>query len=241
MLELNAKGKRVLIIPDLHMPYHHQDAMKFLRAIKYKYLEKNSLVINLGDEIDAHAISFHDSDCELFAAGEELEQAKRYLSGLEQLYPKMFILESNHGSLYIRRMKKHGIPISILKPMHEILGVSKKWTWHEDILLDTKMGMTYLCHGKTSGYGKLCKEMGCNAIQGHFHGKFELTWHTSSLTSRYNLFSGCLIDRESMAFAYGKNHLPKPILGACIISKEGYPRLIKMDLDKQNRWTGKLP
>lgn len=241
MLELNAKGKRVLVIPDLHMPYHHQDAMKFLRAIKNKYLEKNSLIINLGDEIDAHAISFHNSESELFSAGDELEQAKLYLSGLEDLFPNMHLLESNHGSLYIRRLKAHGIPITVLKPIDEILGVSKKWKWTEDILLKTKMGNIYMCHGKTSTYGKLCKEAGCSAIQGHFHGKFELTWHTSSTQTRFNLFSGCLIDRDSLAFSYGKNHIPKPILGATVLSKEGYPRLIKMELDKNNRWTGKLP
>lgn len=57
----------------------------------------------------------------------------------------------------------------------------------------------------------------------------------------YNKNSGCLIDRDSLAFAYGKNHMPKAILGCTLISKEGYPNLIRMELNVNNRWNKKLP
>lgn len=241
MKKINCKGKRVLIIPDQHFPYAHKDIIRFLKAVKKKYLDKNSIIINLGDEADNHSISFHDSDSELFSAGHELEQACAQLQGLEKVFPKMFICDSNHGSLAIRRFKKHGIPIKYLKSLNEVYGVGNGWSWHDDILLSTKLGDVYICHGKSAVYGKLCKEMGCHSIQGHFHGKFEITWHRSALGERFNMFSGCLIDQDELAFAYGKNHLPKPILGCSILSKEGYPRLIKMNLNSRGRWDGKLP
>jgi len=38
----------ILNIPDLHVPYIHQDAFAFLRAVKSKY--KPTRVIQLGDE-----------------------------------------------------------------------------------------------------------------------------------------------------------------------------------------------
>ncbi len=241
-MEINASRKRALIISDLHIPYHHPDAFKFLAAIKDKYLEKNSVIINLGDELDKHAISFHQSDSELFSAGDELEKAKEIIhmkGGLHELFPKMNLCESNHGSLVYRKAKHHGIPLEYFRSYSEILE-TPKWAWHEDIVLKTKRGPVYITHGKSGIYGKLCKEEGMSCIQGHYHSKFEITWHKTKASERFNCFAGCLIDRQSMAFAYARNSIPKAVLGVAILSREGYPRLIKMDI-KNNRWTGNLP
>jgi len=241
MLEINAKNKRVLLISDQHFPYHHRDTHKFLEAIRDKYLTPYDIIINGGDEVDNHAISFHPSDGDLPSAGDELDKAIRNIQHLEELFPEMYLCDSNHGSLAVRRFKFHGIPLRYLKSLNDIYGVNSNWKWNEDYLLKTKLGDVYICHGKSSVYGKLSKEVGCSAIQFHFHGKYEITWHSTVLGSRFNMFCGCLVDRDSLAMAYGKNHIPKPILGVGLISKDGIPALIKMNLDKKNRWDGKLP
>lgn len=243
MHRINAKDRRVLLISDLHIPYHHVDAFKFLQAIKEKYLNKKSVVISLGDEIDGHAISMHPSDVDLFSAGHELELSIEKIhckGGLHDLFPSLVLLTSNHGSLVYRRAKLHGLPLHTIKSYQEILE-TPKWLWYDDIVLETKLGDVYLCHGKSGAYNKLSKEVGCSAVQGHFHGKFEITWAKSINKERFNMFCGCLINETSLAFAYGKNHLPKPILGVGMLSESGYPRLIKMNLNKKNRWDGKLP
>ena len=36
------KEEIILILSDLHIPYHHEDALKFLKAIKKKYKIKNN-------------------------------------------------------------------------------------------------------------------------------------------------------------------------------------------------------
>jgi len=242
MKHLNAIGIRVLIIPDLHIPYHHIDSFNFLKAIKEKYLDGHNYgVINLGDEIDGHCISFHDNDPDLpFSPSSELEKSVEKIQHLYRLFPKMYLCESNHGSLIYRRAKKNGIPLAALRTYQEILQ-TPKWLWFEDYLLKTKLGEVYLCHGKTATTSKLSLAMGVSAVQGHFHGKFQIVWNRSVLKETFDLYSGCLIDRQSLAFAYGKNHLPKPILGCSLIAKSGYPTMIKMDLDSNNRWTGNLP
>ena len=234
---INAKGRSVLVISDMHVPYHHVDTVKFLTAVKEKLLSERSIIINVGDEVDGHALSFHDSISELDSAGKELEKARNYLAEISAIFPKMYICESNHGALIYRRAKHNGIPLDYIKPLSEVYGV-KSWTWHDSIIVETSAGSVYVCHGKTATYGKLCKEVMMSAIQGHFHGKFEITWHRSPLGDRFNMYVGCLIDYKSMAFAYGKNHLPKPILGVGYICEDGKPFLIKMDLDKNGRWTG---
>ena len=52
------------------------------------------------------------------------------------------------------------------------------------------------------------------------------------------MFVGCGIDRDSLAFAYGKNNIPYPILGCGVIDENGVPHLCKMHVDKNNRWDG---
>ena len=97
-----------------------------------------------------------------------------------------------------------------------------------------------MCHGKSSAYGKLAREMMCSAVQGHFHGKAEITWHKSAMGSRFNMFVGCLVDEDSMAMAYAKNNIPKPILSVGYVDENGNPLIIKMNLLSNGDWDGKI-
>jgi len=246
METINAKGKRTLVIGDMHMPYMHKDAFRFLAAIKKKY--RPDIIINIGDEVDGHAISFYQSDSDLFSAGQELQTAIDLIhskDGIHQLFPVMRLLESNHGSLHIRKAKSSGLPLHYLKSYQDIYG-TPGWTWHDDIILKTNIGDVYLCHGKSGVYNKMSKEMGMSCVQGHYHSKFEVTWTKTALSERFNAFTGCLInnisgDKGSIAFEYSRTNLPVALLGSLVISKEGYPRLIKMQLNSKDRWIGKLP
>ena len=80
-----------------------------------------------------------------------------------------------------------------------------------------------------------------SCIQGHYHSKYSISYHSNGIEDRYSMFSGCLVDRNSLAFAYGKLILSKPIIGASLIMDDGSPRLIKMELNKKDRWTKYLP
>ena len=236
--KINGINKTVLIIPDTHIPYSHPDYIKFLKAVKEKLNPEIS--IHLGDEVDHHSISFHDSDTSLDSADIELDKAIIEIGeGLHKLFKKLYLLESNHGSLVYRKMKHHGIPIRVLKPLNELYE-TPLWEWHHDLILLTNMGPVYFCHGKSKSYGKLAKEMMCSAVQGHFHGNFEITWHRSAMATRFNMFVGCLVDEDSMAMAYARNNLPKPILGCGYIDPSGMPHLIRMVLDKNGRWNEEL-
>lgn len=223
MKKLDVRNKRVLFISDTHVPYSVSGYLDFLRELKHKF--KPEIVIHIGDELDYHAISFHDSDVDLFSAGHELDRAIIELQeGLIKLFPKMYLLESNHGSLIFRRMKHAGVPVRVLRPLEDLYE-APLWEWHDDMLLRTNQGRVYLCHGKSGVYGKMPKEMGASCVQGHFHGKFEITYHKTVLGTRFNMFIGCLVDEKSLAMAYGKNHLPKPILGTGGLKANGEPIL----------------
>ena len=75
--------KKILVISDMHIPYHHKDSIKFLKEIKKEF--KPDTVINIGDSLDFHAISMHDSNPDLFSAGAELAEARKYVKILEDM------------------------------------------------------------------------------------------------------------------------------------------------------------
>lgn len=230
--------RRILCISDQHAPYQHPDMLRFLAAIKKKY--SPTLVVNGGDEIDQHAMSFHDSDSDLPGAGDELIAATKVLKQLEKMFPDMLLIDSNHGSMAQRKMKHHGIPMKYLATPHQIYGVSQRWQWHNDLTLTLPNGQpVYMCHGMTKNGIKLAAQRGTNVVQFHFHTEFRIDYIGNPDALLWSLQSGCLIDRKALAFAYDKLNLNRPIIGTSMII-DSKPVLIPMILNKKGRWVGSL-
>lgn len=143
------RNKRILVIPDCHFPYAHPDAIKFLSALKEKY--KPTRVIHLGDEIDAHAISFHEVSPDLPSPGHELKLAIEHMRPLYRIFPELDIMESNHGSRVYRKGKAAGLPEMVFRSYGEILDAPKGWRWHRDLQLKLPNGQRVMFfHGKGS-------------------------------------------------------------------------------------------
>ena len=231
-------NKSVLIISDTHFPYQHPDTIAFLTAIKKKH--KPDRVVHIGDEIDGHAISFHPSDPDLASPGDELALAIQRLQPLYRLFPKVDVVESNHGSLVYRKGKVHGIPRFVFKSYREVIQAPKGWRWHFDLTLKMSNGNdVYFCHGKSSQPGKLSQSMGMSTVQGHFHEQFSINYWANPNGLYFDMKVGCLIHDDSLAFSYNNTNLKRPLIGTGIII-DGHPVLIPMVLDKKGRWTGKL-
>ena len=98
--------KRILIISDLHIPYHHRDSFAFLKEIKKEF--KPDFIINIGDMLDFHAINMHQHDPDLYSPGHELKVSKKYVKELESIFPNVIEVDSNHSSLVYRRALKFG-------------------------------------------------------------------------------------------------------------------------------------
>lgn len=230
--------KRILCISDQHMPYEHPDMFAFLAAIKKKY--NPTLVINIGDEVDAHDLSFHDSDKDLPSAGDELQLAIKKLKQLEKMFPNMILVDSNHGSLAIRKFKHHGIPMRYLASNQEIYDVGEKWQWVNDLNITLPNGQNcYFAHGIAKNGKQLASQRGTCVVQGHYHTEFRIDYISNPSNLLWSMQIGCLIDKKSLAFSYDKLNLSRPVIGTGIII-DSMPVLIPMQLTKAGRWTGKL-
>ncbi|CCI88408.2 hypothetical protein BN110_037 [Yersinia phage phiR8-01] len=231
--------RRIMVIGDLHAPYTHPDAMDFLKAVRNEY--SPDMVIQMGDETDGHAISFHDSDPNLDSAGVELEKAKAVLEELYELFPNLLVCDSNHGSLVYRRAKAHGLPVQFIKKYRDILFPehgAPEWSWADAWVLNTPLGPVRFQHQVSGDFMLNASHERTSLVLGHEHGRFEVQYAASSAALYFGAYAGCLIDRKSMAFAYGKLHRKKPILG-CMVITDGSPQLIPMLVNEEGRWVGK--
>lgn len=233
-------NKRILVISDTHAPFHHPDTLKFLAAIKDKYGPDK--VVHIGDEIDNHAMSYHDSDPDCFSAGDELVRAREIVWQMEELYPKVDVIESNHGSLWYRKAKTHGIPREAIKTYEEILFPKRKtgWKWHYDLTLKLPNGQPcFFHHGKSANYLLASQKLGMSYVQGHYHSKFGIQHWGNSERLNFGMNVGCLIDDHALAFEYNKTTMDRPVIG-CGIIIDSQPHLLPLVMKTNGRWNGRL-
>ncbi len=226
-------SKSLLVISDLHAPYQHPDAHAFLKYLKDKH--RPDTVVCIGDEVDNHAISFHDSDPDLPSAGDELKEAIKAMRPLYKLFPKVTVIESNHGSLVYRKALANGLPKAVFKDYNEILDAPKGWVWKFDVIVNTALGPIYLCHGKSGSPGRLASQYGMSTIQGHFHEKAQINYISTPEKLMFDAHTGCLADDKSLALGYNKVNPKRPIVSTIVV-KDGIPIIEPMILNRKGRW-----
>jgi hypothetical protein len=194
----------------------------------------------MGDEQDAHALNYHEHDPDCPGAGDELKETIKALQPLYKLFTSVEVCESNHGSMVWRRALTHGIPRAVFKSSREQIEAPQGWRWHEHIILKASSGEDiYFHHGKSATPGKLARNMGMCAVEAHFHSKFEIHYCATPNKLYWGAHVGSLCDDDSLAMAYGKRSMEKPIKG-CLMIVGGYPILVPMLLKRDGRWTGRL-
>lgn len=229
--------KKILLISDAHGPYQHKDFFRFMKALKKRY--KPDLVISMGDLADFHDISFHDSDPDLMSAGDELKALQKFAADLEKIFPNMYIIGSNHGDLPARKAFASKMPKSFLRPYNEIYGVGKGWRFVDDLMLEDGPKLYYFVHGIKKKGITLATQRGVCVAQGHFHEDFNITYASNPRDLIWSLQTGCLIDKDSLAFKYDKLNLGRPIIGTAGVYY-GQPQLHPMVLDSSGGWDGRL-
>ena len=134
---------RALVISDLHLPYNHPDAIKFLVAIQKGYgLDK---VICVGDILDHHTSSYHEFESGAYSPTEELKRSRDLCQELESHFPKMLISVGNHDIMAKRKAKTAGIPEEYLKDYNDFLGLKGGWSWCDSHYIPIGDAVPELC------------------------------------------------------------------------------------------------
>lgn len=230
----------ILFISDDQAPHEHQDELAFLKALKNKF--KPTRVIHIGDEADntASAVGY-DVNPDLDSAGPELLKTREKLRKLYKLFPKVDVMISNHLLRIFKKFKKAGLSKLFMADLHKIYKLPKTWKYHNKLVLNLpNTGPCLIQHGHQGDAMKYSRSHGISVVSGHLHSKAYIQYWKDSLRKlRFAAQIGCMIKNKSEAFDYNKDDELYPIYSTLVI-KNGYPIIVIMEVDKNDRWTGEL-
>lgn len=229
--------KNKIIISDLHIPYQHPDAFRFLEEVQYQYDIKEAY--NVGDVVDNHFPSFHEVEYGCLSGKEEFELAKVMCQELAEMFPAMKISIGNHDEMPTRKAKVAGIPEDCIVNYNKRYGVN--WDWaHKHYFKVDPYNKALMTHTISTSTLNNAKQYSHCSIQGHHHSVFGLEFFSDHETLRWAMTVGCLINDKSPAFNYNKKQiLKRPILSCGAIIEER-PILIPMRLKRNGRWDGSV-
>lgn len=237
-------NKNVLFVPDLQLPYAHDDAIPFLKAVHKKYNCK--LVINVGDTVDAYSWSAWGKDPDADSATQEIAGVKRDFKKLAKAFPKMRCVIGNHDRRIRLRLNDAGFGEKMLplkKVFADVLSFPKGWTLENSIILKTPKRDILVIHGDEKGANgtpsAILGKVKMSVVTGHTHAKAFIYYESTPWALIFAACVGCLIDDKKFPFGYNKKDIKRPIL-SCSVLVNGDPHLIPMELDKKGRWTGRV-
>jgi hypothetical protein len=229
------KQSVVLVIPDLHCPFEHPDALAFLRAVRNRFLPTK--FVCLGDEMDAAAFSRYPKDPEGMSPGQEFKEAIQHLLPFYLEFPHMLVCESNHTVRPWKQAFCAGLPSSFLPTISQALGAPDGWQWASRHIVDDVLYI-HGDNGKSGQYAHVnyAKQRKGSVVIGHVHSYAGVNYEGDY----FAMNTGCLIDHSAYCFKYAKNMLNGVNLGCGLVFNGKAAYFVPMLLDQNQRWTGKL-
>jgi len=213
----------VLAIGDLHEPFTLPGYLEFCIRIYKKY--KCDKVVFIGDIIDNHYSSFHDTNPDGHSAGLELKLAKDQIKLWYEAFPYARVCIGNHDLIPERKNFNAGNSSMWLKSISEVLE-TPNWDYAEYHTIDNVMYV----HGTARKARQRMKQDLISLVQGHYHSESYIEYIAGS---RYLLFCmqlGAGLDKDSYAAAYGR-HFSKPHINCGVVLEGGrLPILEYMEL-----------
>lgn len=205
----------VLTISDLHAPFHHKDAIPFLLYLKKHF--KCDRIVCMGDEADFHGLSKFPKDPDGYSAGHEFQEARLFLQELFGHFPVVQSCTSNHTSRPFRKAYEAGIPEEMILSYEKFFKAPDGWQWADKFVIDN---VDYI-HGE--GYtgqmaaSKAAIQRRRSTVIGHIHTFGGVQYMEGANDRIFGMNTGCLIDVERYAFAYGKKLANKPTIGTGVV------------------------
>lgn len=224
----------VLAIPDTHCPCMRDDFVEFLQEVDYEY--GCTRYVHLGDLVDWHALSFHETEHGLESAQEEYRKAKEQVHKLSKAFPNVDWLIGNHDCLPMRKAATVGIGAELMRSYEEVWELPFGWEVHPRYHKLEIDGVLYQ-HGDQEKGGQSCIPAVKNAesnfqslVQGHWHTTAGVQWFQNHKHLVFGMQPGTGIVSQHPAMAYAAKNAKKPFNGCGVVSDGFYPTVIPMDL-----------
>jgi len=207
------KTNNVLVIGDIHEPFCLDGYLEF--CIEQYHNHNCTEVVFIGDVIDNHYSSYHETDANGMGGGDELDLAISKIAKWYEAFEHATVIIGNHDRIIMRKAQTSAIPSKWIKSYKDVLEVPK-WNFVERYVKDD---VQYI-HGEAGTARTKCRADMMNTVQGHLHTQCYTEHYVGQ---KYRIFGsqvGCGIDHESYAMAYAKAG-KKPAIACGVILNNG--------------------
>lgn len=206
-------NENVLVIGDLHAPFIKKGYLEHCLHIYNKY--NCNQVVFLGDILDNHALSTHETSIKAASVEEELDQAIYQLRRWYKAFPNAFVCYGNHDLRSAKRMQSSGIPRKWMQNLKEVLQ-TPNWTYAEAFVINDVLYV----HGEGRKAKNRMDDELISVVQGHWHSESSIIFTKGMNRKLFSMQIGCGIDRSYYAFDYGK-HFKEPHLNCGVVLNNG--------------------
>ena len=203
----------VLVIGDLHEPFCLDSYLDW--CIEQYHTYNCTEIVFIGDIIDNHYASYHETSADGMGGLDELELAIKRIARWHNAFSKATVIIGNHDRIIMRKSQTSSIPSKWIKSYKEVLEVPN-WNFVERYVKDD---VQYL-HGEGGTARTKCRADMMNTVQGHLHTQAYCEHYVGQNFRVFGLQTGCGIDHESYAMAYAK-YGKKPAIGCAVILNNG--------------------
>jgi len=203
------KESRVLVIGDLHCPFELSGYLDFCKE-QYAIYNCNRVVF-IGDVIDSHYSSYHETDPDGMGGGQELDLAIKRLSKWYKAFPKADVTIGNHDRIIMRKAFTSAIPKKWIKEYVDVLE-TPKWKFVDRVVIDS---VQYV-HGEAGTARTKSKSDMMSTVQGHLHTQVYTEYVVGQNFRIFGMQTGCGIDHDAYAMGYAKRG-KKPAIGCGIV------------------------
>ena len=208
-----ADTRNVLVIGDLHEPFCLDEYLDWC-VEQYKKYGCNQVVF-IGDIIDNHYSSYHETNPDGLSGGQELDLAINRIKRWYKAFPKATVIIGNHDRMVMRKSQTGNIPKKWIKSYKEVLE-TPQWNFVDHFIQDNVLYQ----HGEGGTARTSCKNNMINVVQGHLHTQAYCEHYVGKNFRVFGLQTGCGIDFSSYAMAYAKFG-KKPAIGCAVILNNG--------------------
>lgn len=205
---INKQERRILVIGDIHAPFVLDGYLEFCKEMYARY--NCNQVIFIGDIIDNHYSSYHETDPDGMGGGEELEAAIEVVGDWAKAFPKADVIIGNHDRMIMRKAFSSAIPKQWIKHYNDVLGTN--WNWTERIVYDD---VQYV-HGEGGTARTKAKADMMSTVQGHIHTQAYCEWMVGRNFRVFGMQVGCGVDSTAYAAAYAR-HFKKQAIGCGVV------------------------
>jgi predicted phosphodiesterase len=207
------KARNILVIGDLHEPFCLDGYLQFCIDKYYEY--SCTEVVFIGDIIDNHFSSYHETSADGMGGADELEFAIKRIARWRNAFPLATVVIGNHDRIIMRKAQTSAIPSKWIKSYKEVLE-TPNWNFVERYEKDD---VQYI-HGEGGTARTKCRADMMNTVQGHLHTQAYTEHYVGKKFRVYGTQVGCGINHKAYAMAYAK-YGKRPAVGCAVIMNNG--------------------